>query len=146
MKKIIYLFVLVILSSGCASRSEFIKTGEDSYKFSRTTMNGFSTTYANKCRTLSESKQFCEDKGKVMQVISIKDYRDFNCPKADIQFMCLDANDLKLRKDNEEVNVQSGEDLATKIKTLDKLLSDGLITKSEFEEQKKKLLNDYTNK
>lgn len=140
MNKLTYLFALVILISGCASRTKFIKTGEDSYKFSRTTMNGFGSPYANKCRTISESKQFCADKGKVMKLISINDYRDWNYPKADIEFICLDKNDPKLREDT-----QSGDDLTTKIKTLNKLLSDKLITQKEFDEQKKKLLNDYTD-
>lgn len=37
-------------------------------------------------------------------------------------------------------------ELATKIKTLNKLLTDKLITQNEFDEQKKKLLNEYTSK
>jgi hypothetical protein len=33
-----------------------------------------------------------------------------------------------------------------KLKTLNKLLADGLITQKEFDDQKQKLLNDYTSK
>ena len=42
--------------------------------------------------------------------------------------------------------VEKEEELADKLKTLNKLLSDGLITKKEFEEQKQKMLNDYTSR
>lgn len=51
-------------------------------------------------------------------------------------------------KSDEKINVktENNEELANKLKTLNKLLTDGLITKNEFDEQKKKLLNDYTSK
>lgn len=51
-------------------------------------------------------------------------------------------------KSDEKVNIktENSEELATKIKALNKLLTDGLITKNEFEEQKKKLLDTYTSK
>jgi len=51
-------------------------------------------------------------------------------------------------KSDEKINVKTedNDELANKLKTLNKLLTDGLITKSEFDEQKKKLLDGYTNK
>jgi hypothetical protein len=50
-------------------------------------------------------------------------------------------------KSDQKIDVQTNNnELETKIKTLNKLLSDRLITKGEFDEQKKKLLNDYTSK
>jgi len=51
-------------------------------------------------------------------------------------------------KSDEKISVkaESNGELEGKLKTLNKLLSDGLITKSEFDEQKKRLLDDYTSK
>lgn len=46
---------------------------------------------------------------------------------------------ITYKADNEE-------EIADKLRTLNKLLSDELITKKEFEEQKQKILNDYTSK
>ena len=50
-------------------------------------------------------------------------------------------------KSDQKIDVQTNNiELETKLKTIGKLLSDGLITKTEFDEQKKKLLNAYTSK
>ena len=50
-------------------------------------------------------------------------------------------------KTDGKINIKTAndEELATKLRTLNKLLVDGLITKDEFDEQKKKMLDDYTN-
>ena len=69
-----------------------------------------------------------------------------NFPKMTLQFMCLDSNDLRLTGNVNEGNIRAKDDIETKMKTLKRLLSDGLITQSDFEEKKGKLLNDYTNK
>ena len=49
-------------------------------------------------------------------------------------------------KSDEKVSILSGEELEVKIKALNKLLSDGLITQKEFDERKQKLLDEYTSK
>jgi hypothetical protein len=41
---------------------------------------------------------------------------------------------------------ESAEGLESKIKTLNKLLTDGLITKDDFDAKKKALLDNYTSK
>ncbi len=61
----------------------------------------------------------------------------------------LPAQVIKVAGDlqsNENINIKSDDELATKIKTINRLLSDGLITKKEFEEQRQKLLDEYTGK
>ena len=83
----------------------------------------------------------CLQDGKV---ISFGRKGDFDSTKDPTQVIKI-MGDVK---SDEKINVQTGDSggLEKKLKTLNKLLSDGLITKSEFNEQKKKLLNDYTNK
>jgi hypothetical protein len=50
-------------------------------------------------------------------------------------------------KSDEKANVQTdNSDLESKLKTLNKLLADGVITQDDFNQQKAKLLNEYTSK
>ena len=78
------------------------------------------------------------------QVISYGRKGDFDSTKDPTQVIKI-MGDIK---SNEKINVQTNnnDELTNKLKTLNKLLTDGLITKNEFDEQKKKLLNDYTSK
>ena len=78
------------------------------------------------------------------KVISYGRKGDFDTTKDPTQVIKV-IGDLK---SDEKIKIQTENngELENKLKTLNKLLSDGLITKSEFEEQKKKLLNDYTSK
>ena len=46
---------------------------------------------------------------------------------------------------NPPIKTENNEEIANKLKTLNKLFTDGLITQNELDEQKKKLLNDYTS-
>lgn len=159
MKKILMLLLCLGLT-GCAINSGVVPMGKNTFKVYRQAPTGFHSAYATKCRTLSEANQFCVDQGKSLKVLLIKEHHPpyilGNFPRAEVQFTCLDANDPRL-KTGEFGTIQQftqgikteGDDnyaLEAKLKTLNKLLSDSLITKNEFDEQKKKLLNDYTNK
>jgi hypothetical protein len=140
---------MAMLVSGCAVNSGVVSIGKDTYMVSRQAATGFVGSSGLKDEALLEANQYCANQGKSLYVTLIgghhPPYIFGNFPKVEVQFMCLDASDPRLKKDNEKANIQSNEDLETKIKTLNKLLSDGLITKKEFEEQKSRLLNDYTN-
>lgn len=78
------------------------------------------------------------------KVISYGRTGDFDSTKDPTQVIKI-LGDVKTE---EKINVktESNGELEQKLKTLNKLLADGLITKTEFEEQKKKMLNDYTSK
>ncbi|HHT9145480.1 MAG TPA: SHOCT domain-containing protein [Candidatus Wunengus sp. YC61] len=149
MKIVIALLVCLGLC-GCAVNSGVIKIGKDTYKVSHQAATGFVGGSGLKDAALLEASEFCASQGKSMKVLLVggnhPPYILGNFPKVEVQFMCLDANDPRFKENNEKVNIQSEDALASKIKNLNKLLSDGLITKGDFEEQKKKLLNDYTNK
>jgi len=154
------MLLLCLGLTGCAINSGIIPMEKNTFKVYRQASTGFWSAYAIKCRTLSEANQFCVDQGKSLKVLLFNEHQPpyilGNFPRAEVQFTCLEANDPELKK-GEFVTLQQlaqgikteGDDnyaLGAKLKTLNKLLSDGLITKSEFDEQKKKLLNDYTNK
>lgn len=83
----------------------------------------------------------CIQEGKVASYGQKGDFDSTKDPTQVIKIM----GDIK---SDEKINVktENNEELTDKLKTLNKLLTDGLITKSEFDEQKKKLLDTYTSK
>lgn len=83
----------------------------------------------------------CIRDGKVFSYGRKGDFDSTKDPTQVIKIMGDIKSDEKI-----SVETENNEELANKLKTLNKLLTDGLITKNEFDEQKKKLLNDYTSK
>jgi len=78
------------------------------------------------------------------KVVSYGRKGDFDTTKDPTQVIKV-VGDIK-SDEKIQVHTDNNSELENKLKTLNKLLLDGLITKNEFEEQKKKLLNDYTSK
>jgi len=78
------------------------------------------------------------------KVVSYGRKGDFDSTKDPTQVIKI-MGDIK-SEEKLNVHTDNNSELANKLKTLKKLFRDGLITKKEFEEQKLKLLNEYTNK
>lgn len=152
---------LALLLAGCASNSGVIPIGQDTFMVSRQAATGFSGSGTLKAEAFQEASQHCASLGKSLQVISTHEasppYILANFPKAEIQFMCLDAKDAelnrpKLRKDADTV-IEIKKDIRTKNESikpkdvyvelikLDDLRKKGIISEAEFEVQKKKLLS-----
>ena len=129
---------------------------------SRQAATGFSGSGTLKAEAFQEASQYCEKLGKSLQVVSTHEasppYILANFPKAEIQFMCLDAKDAelnrpKLRKEADTV-IEVKKDIRTKDESvkhkdvyaelikLDDLRKKGIISEAEFAEQKKKLLSE----
>ena len=152
---------------GCASNSGVVPIGLDTYMVSRQAATGFSGSGDLKARVFQEANQYCMNHGKKLEVVSTHEasppYVFGNFPKADVQFMCLDANDPQLTRPHLEkepdvvvkrddtlkadVDVQTKEksdkspDLYTELTKLDDLRKKGILTDDEFQAQKKLLLN-----
>ena len=160
MKKII--IAVAIFLAGCASNSGVIPIGQDTFMVSRQAATGFSGSGTLKAEAFQEASQYCEKLGKSLQVVSTHEasppYILANFPKAEIQFMCLDAKDAelnrpKLRKEADTV-IEVKKDIRTKDESvkhkdvyaelikLDDLRKKGIISEAEFAEQKKKLLSE----
>jgi hypothetical protein len=160
MRKII--IVGAIFLAGCASNSGVIPIGQDTFMVSRQAATGFSGSGTLKAEAFQEASQYCERLGKSLQVVSTHEasppYILANFPKAEIQFMCLDAKDAelnrpKLRKEADTV-IEVKKDIRTKdepakhkdvyaeLIKLDDLRKKGIISEAEFAEQKKKLLSN----
>jgi len=160
MKNIIFLTMVVLISSGCASNSGVVSIGKDTFMVSRQAATGFSGSGTLKAEAFSEATSYCKRLGKALQVINTYEakppYILANFPKAEVQFMCLDKGDnelarpkLKERADNvveikaeSKIIVESNKeiDVYSELVKLNDLLTKGIISQSEFELLKQKIL------
>lgn len=158
--KIIFVAAVVFLA-GCASNSGIIPIGKDTFMVSRQAATGFTGSGTLKAEAFQEASQYCTKLRKSLQVVSTHEasppYILANFPKAEIQFMCLDAKDAelnrpKLRKEadtvieiNKDIHIKDESiktnDVYTELIKLDDLRKKGIITEAEFDLQKKKLLS-----
>src|SRR5262249_33159730 len=150
-----------IFLAGCPANSGVIPIGQDTFMVSRQAATGFSGSSTLKAEAFQEASQYCAHLGKLLQVINTHEasppYIWGNFPKAEIQFMCLDAKDPELNRpklkkeadtviqDKQDIHTkeESGKpkDVYTELLKLDDLRKKGIISEAEFEEQKRKLLS-----
>lgn len=147
-----------------ASSTGVVPIGKDTYMVSMQAATGFSGSGKLKSKVFKEATEYCKKLNKNLQVVSTWEasppYILANFPKAEITFMCLDTSDpeymrpkLKTEADTSiEVNINGAEqigkgatskpDLYSELIKLEDLKKRGLISDSEFEVLKQKLLND----
>ncbi len=101
MKKLILLATAMIIT-GCATNSGVVSIGKDTFMVSRQAASGFSGSGNLKAEAFQEASQYCDSRGKSLQVVSTYEasppYLFGNFPKAEIQFMCLNSNDIELKR------------------------------------------------
>lgn len=92
----ISVYLALPLVAGCAAHSGIAPIGPDTYMVSRQAATWFSGSGTLKAEALREANQHCVGQNKVLQVVNtIEAQPPFilgNFPKAEVQFMCLDAN------------------------------------------------------
>ena len=147
------------LLSGCVS-SDVISTGPDTYMVSASGA-GFATAGVREV-VYKKANEFCAAKGLVMVPVSLKvrpGELGRNPPSADLIFRALKPGDPAIGRPDltgdderlattQRINVSVKGDLKkepqadtyTELLKLDDLKKRGILTESEFEEQKKKLL------
>jgi len=93
-------FVLAI--AACSSNSGVVPIGPDTFMVSRQAATGFSGSGTLKADAFREANEYCRGLGKVMQVVRTEEARPpyiaANFPKAEVQFMCLSADDPKVSR------------------------------------------------
>jgi hypothetical protein len=93
---------VVFFIFGCAANSGVVPIGQDTYMVSRQAATGFSGASTLKAEAFQEANQYCVSKGKSLQVVNTEEARPpyvfGNYPKAEVQFMCLNANDADLQR------------------------------------------------
>ena len=151
MKKInyfIYFFLIIFMFSGCAIGG-VVRTGKDTYMISGSTSTPFSKGATVLAKLYRIGNEHCISKNK--QLYSMKSECGNWAPfvrwsTAELTFKCLSEDDSRLREDADESDIELEDSVEFKIKTLSKLLSEGLITQDDCEEQKKKILDNYSDK
>jgi len=102
MNKAILAGLTFCLMGGCAINSGVVPMGKDTFMVSRQAATGFTGLGELKAESLKESNQFCRAQGKFLQVIRTSEssppYVFGNYPRAEVQFMCLNANDPELKR------------------------------------------------
>jgi len=93
--------LLPLLLAGCASNSGVVPAGPDSHLVSRQAASGFSGLGTLKADALREADSYCKTHGKALKVTNTTEsqppYVLGNFPKAEVQFMCLDTSDPRLK-------------------------------------------------
>jgi len=166
-KSILYIPILSFIVTGCATSSGVSPLGEDSFMISRNGAGFWSSTGQIKAVALKDADAYCIKNGKELQVVRITQHeasgRPGDFPGAEVQFMCLNHNDpaltrTKLKKEADRIieinqdihskkdtNIHKSEDAKSDVYgeliKLDDLRKKGIISDSEFQEQKKKLLD-----
>ena len=122
----------------------------------------WSSTAQIKAEAFKDANAYCVNLDKRMQIVHTSQHetsgRPGDFPGAEIQFMCLNANDRelvrpKLRKEADTVveikkNIQikdaseNSKNTYQELIKLDDLRKKNIITEDEFNEQKKRLLNE----
>ena len=96
MKKI-FVIVLLYTLCACASHTGVVPMGKDTYMIAKQQATGFPGLGNMKAEIIAEGVQYCADLGKEFQLISTQEtqppYVLGNYPRAEIQFMCIDADD-----------------------------------------------------
>ena len=97
-----YLLFTLLILSGCAIHSGVVPIGTDTFMVSRQAATGFSGLGDLKAEAFREANKYCAKQGKLLQVVNTSEtsppYILGNFPRAEVQFMCLDANDAELQR------------------------------------------------
>lgn len=152
----------VISLGGCAT-AEVVPLGSDSYMISQTSAGGmFTNMGALKAEVIKRANAFAEKNGKVAVPIASRETPPApgRMPNFEYQFRLVDANDPRApgrglipRADMviennvhptppPTANKPAEKDVYTELLKLDDLRKRGIITDSEFEDQKAKILKE----
>jgi len=84
--------LLVVLVAGCAGVTHVVSTGPDTYMLASHGTMGWSSGSAQKAKVIEEASAYCNDKGKVLQVIrSSEEPGGFGkIASAEVEFRCVD--------------------------------------------------------
>ncbi len=94
--------VLLLAVCACASHTGVVQIGEDTYMIAKQQATGFPGLGNMKAEIIAEGTRYCTDMGKKFQIVSTQEtqppYVLGNYPRAEIQFMCLAADDPELKR------------------------------------------------
>ena len=95
-------FVSLLVLAGCASNSGVVPIGRDTFMVSREASPLSTGSGNSKAEAFREANQYCTNQNRLLQVVNTIEskppYGNGNLPKAEVQFMCLDAKDAELAR------------------------------------------------
>ncbi len=151
------LVLIGIALAGCASGSNVVSLGNNTYTVTATASTGFFRHPEKlEARAREEAAQFCESQGKVMKVLSVTSGQPHwggGYASAKITFLALKAGDPALTAEPAPAEaagaamerpapapVAPTDVLYAELTKLNDLREKGLITPEEYEAQKRKIL------
>ena len=97
----LFMTAVAIFVTGCAANSGVAPIGPNTFMVSRQAASGFSGSGTLKAEALNEANQFCAARDKSMYALTWTEaappYVMGNFPKAEVQFMCLEPTDPRLK-------------------------------------------------
>lgn len=97
----IYLGCLLALLPACASSTEIVPEGPDTYVAYKQAATGFSGTAPLKMEAMRDAAKYCEGEGKKYVVVSTSENPGGalgRYPGAEVRFRCLEAGDPDLKR------------------------------------------------
>ena len=81
----------VLLLAGCASTSDVVSTGPDTYLVTAHGSPGVSSGGAQKVKAIREAESYCKSKGKTYQVLKAEDQASGfgRAASAEVEFRCV---------------------------------------------------------
>jgi len=150
---------LIAFLTGCAS-SGVVPMGQDTFMISKQSSTGFHSAGSVKADIFQEGSAYCASQGKEFQPVNdhgVDGVPGRSFASAEVQFRCLSKGDPELRRptarpvaniriesdirEKKDIRVQDSTDMYTELKKLKDLLDTGVITQTEFETQKKKIMS-----
>lgn len=157
MKKL--LLIAIIFLTACANPG-IVKLSPDTYMLSRADRGGiFGNAAAMKAEVIQEASDFAEKQGKVAIPLGLKEIpiSPGRLAQVEYQFRVVDKNDPEVKRvslvprpdvvieKNEKTKVDvtsKNDDIYEKLIKLDDLRKKGIISNSEFDSEKKKVLGN----
>ncbi len=94
--------ILLLAVCACASHTGVVPLGKDTYMIAKQQATGFPGLGNIKAEIIAEGTQYCAGLGKKFQIVSMQEtqppYVLGNYPRAEIQFMCLAADDPEFQR------------------------------------------------
>lgn len=138
MKNYYVIFILSFALTACAGVNDVVSSGGDTYMVASHGTMGWSSGPAQKAKAMNQANEFCQSKGKQMQIISSSDSGNGGFGKiseGEVSFSCITPT-----TSTAVANSSGKTSISDKLKELNSLHEQGLITDSEYNTKKQEIL------
>jgi hypothetical protein len=98
MRKVVLAFAVALLA-GCASSTGVVPMNDDTLRIYKRGNTGFVGSEAIEADLMRQASKYCADRGQSLQVTNVllgsPPYFRGNFPKAEVQFKCVNAKDMR---------------------------------------------------